>query len=151
MASLANYTFQLFYKTGKTNVEADALSRLRHEDYTQITLEVVKAITTAIQMDDMSNFIPKEIEVITKSAVTMPSQKMTHNQWQNEQQNDKVISEVLRALKNKLKSSEFKNGDIRCLLRHRNRLVVRNQLFYCRYADSVTGTEMLQFVLPTSF
>ena len=55
------------------------------------------------------------------------------------------------ALKNKLKSSEFKIEDIRCLLRHTNQLVIRNQLLYCRYVNSITGTEMLQFVLPIAF
>ena len=59
IANLANYTFKLFYKTGRTSIKADALSRIRHEDYTQVIPEVVKAITTAIQMDDLSNFFQK--------------------------------------------------------------------------------------------
>ena len=66
---------------------------------------MVKAITTAVQRDDLSNIIPGEAQVISKSALTMSSQKKTHNQWQKEQQDDEVILEVLRALKNKLKSS----------------------------------------------
>ena len=33
VASLANYNFRLFYKTGKTNIEADALSRIPMEGY----------------------------------------------------------------------------------------------------------------------
>ena len=70
---VANYTFQLFYKRGKTNVEADALSRIGHEDYTQIIPEVVKAITTAVQMDDLSNFIPRKAQVISKAVLTVPS------------------------------------------------------------------------------
>ena len=69
----------------------------------------------------------------------------------NEQQNNEVISEVLKALKNKMKSSKFKNKDIRCLLRHRNQLIIKKQLLYRQYVDSITGTEMLQFVLPTLF
>ena len=28
VASLANYDFQIFYKSGKTNIEVDALSRI---------------------------------------------------------------------------------------------------------------------------
>ena len=102
-------------------------------------------------MDDLSNFIPRKVQVISKAVLTIPSQKITHNQWQEEQQNNEVILEVLRALKNKLKSSEFKHEDIRCLLRHKDQLVIRNQLLFHRYVDSITGTEMLQFVLPTSF
>ena len=82
VASLANYTFQLFYKTGKTNVEADALSRIRHEDYTQIISEVVKAITTAVQMDDLSNFVLKIEQVVSKAVLVTPSHKRTQKQCQ---------------------------------------------------------------------
>ena len=103
VASLTNYTFQLFYKMGKTNVEADALSRIRHEDYTQIILEVVKAITTAVQMGDLSSFILKKEQVISKAALATPSHKMTQKQWKDEQQNDEVISEVVRSLKKQIK------------------------------------------------
>ena len=84
VASLANYTFQLFYETGKTNVEADALSRIRHEDYTQIIPEVVKVKTTAVQMDDLSSFICKKEQVISKAVLATHSHKMTQKQWQDE-------------------------------------------------------------------
>ena len=132
-------------------MEADTLSRIRHKYYTQIIPKVVKAITTAIQTDDLSNFICRKEQVVSKAVHTTPSQKITPKQLQDEQQNDQVILEVLRALKKKLKSSEFKDEDIRCLLRHRNCLFIRNQLLYHKYVDSITGIEMLQFVLPTSF
>ena len=102
-------------------------------------------------MDDLSNFIPRKVQVVSKVVLMTPSQKMTPKQWQDEQQNDEMILEVLRALKKKLKSSEFKNEDIRCLLRHRNQLIIRNQLLYLRHVDFITGIETLQFVLPTSF
>ena len=36
VASLANYDFRIFYKTGKTNVEADALSRIPRDKHTMI-------------------------------------------------------------------------------------------------------------------
>ena len=44
IASLAYYTFQFFYQSGKTNVEADTLSHIKHENYKKITPEVIKAI-----------------------------------------------------------------------------------------------------------
>ena len=36
LASLANYNFRLFYKTGKRNIEADALSRIPREEYHEL-------------------------------------------------------------------------------------------------------------------
>ena len=36
VASLANYNFRIFYKTGKTNVETDALSHIPRSEHTMI-------------------------------------------------------------------------------------------------------------------
>ena len=80
IANLANYTFQLYYKSGKANGEADALSRIRHENYTQVMPEVVKAITSAAQLSDLTDFVPKSETVIAKS-VMAATQRMTNAQW----------------------------------------------------------------------
>ena len=68
---------------GTTN--ADTLNRIRHEDYAQIVPEVVQAITTAMQMDDLSNFVPKIEQAVSKAVLVAPSHKMTHKQQQDEQ------------------------------------------------------------------
>ena len=44
VVSLANYNFRIFYKTGKTNVEADVLSRIPRSKCQVIGAETVKAI-----------------------------------------------------------------------------------------------------------
>ena len=129
---------QLYYKSGKVNVEADALSQIRHENYTQITSEVVKAITSAAQFSDLTDFVPESETVIAYSAMAA-TQRMMNAQWEKEQLADEVLSQVIRAVEKKLKSSDFKNEDVRCLLRHRNWLVLRNQLLYWKYMDSTTG------------
>ena len=51
VASLANYDFRIFYKTGKTNVEADALSHIARSEHTMIDAPSVKAI-----IDDTISF-----------------------------------------------------------------------------------------------
>ena len=68
VASLANYDFQLFYKTGKSNVEADTLSRIKHNDYCRILVEVVKAVATSVSLNELTNFIPLSNPVISKTA-----------------------------------------------------------------------------------
>ena len=67
VASLANYDFQLFYKTGKSNIEADALSRIKHNDYHQIPVEVVKAVATSVSLNELTDFIPLSNPVISKT------------------------------------------------------------------------------------
>ena len=44
VASLANYDFRIFYKSGKLNVEADALSRIPRASTILINALTVKAI-----------------------------------------------------------------------------------------------------------
>ena len=44
VSSLANYDFQIFYKSGKTNIEADALSRIPQDGHTMLDKPTVKAI-----------------------------------------------------------------------------------------------------------
>ena len=76
---------------------------------------------------------------------------MTNQQWQQEQQNDDVIRQVLEALVLKKKSSEYENEQVKTILRHRERLIVRNKLLYRKYVDSPTAADILQFVLPQHF
>ena len=151
IAKLANYTFQLYYKSGKTNIEADALSRIDHDDYSHISPDVVKAITTAIQLNDFSNFAGEADHLVTKSIRVTVAAKINNEQWQMEQSKDEVILKVLEALRNKTKTSAFSDEDVKCLLRHQNHLVVRDQLLYRKNIDSTMHTEQWQFVLPTTF
>ena len=64
---------------------------------------------------------------------------MTNQQWQQEQQNDNVIHQVLEALAHKKRSSEYEDEQVKTILRHRERLIVRNKLLYWKYVD-VTPT-----------
>ena len=52
VASLANYDFRIFYKSGKSNVEADALSRIPRNGHTMLDKTTAKAIMSAISYAD---------------------------------------------------------------------------------------------------
>ena len=151
IAKLASYTFQLYYKSGKTNVEADALSRIDHDDYLPISPEVVKAITTAVQLNDFADFASEADHLVTKSIKVTAATKINNEQWQMEHSKDGVILKVLEALRNKTKTSAFSDEDVKYLLRHQNHLVVHDQLLYRKNIDSTIHTEQWQFVLPTAF
>ena len=50
-AALANYNFSLHYRSGKTNVEADALSRIPNaEGEMSIDRDAIRAIANAMQI-----------------------------------------------------------------------------------------------------
>ena len=56
VASLANYTFKIFYKIGKTNVEADALSCIPRPEYQVIDTAAVKAIIDLVLKTDLMEY-----------------------------------------------------------------------------------------------
>ena len=100
MASLANYDFRLFYKTGKSNVEADALSRIPTDSYHELESPVVKTILKSCQEYDWTDFNGNPMEVVCKTSQVVEG-RMTNEQWKTEQSNDDTINQILRVLKNK--------------------------------------------------
>ena len=84
VASLANYDFRLFYKTGKSNVEADALSRIPADGYYELESPVVKTILKSCQENDWTDFNRNPTEVVCKTSQVVEG-KMTNEQWKTEQ------------------------------------------------------------------
>ena len=84
VASLANYTFKKFYRSGKLNVEADALSWIPWEN-TQVDHMEPLIIKTMLQSKLVTNVdIPEvnpQLKVIQKSLVMDSSPKLTNNDW----------------------------------------------------------------------
>ena len=112
-ASLINYDFQLFYKTGRTNVDADALSRIPRNGYYELESPVIKALLKSSQEVDWTDFNgnpsdsqevdwtdfngnPSDIVCISSQIIT---EKMATEQWKMEQANDETTSQVIEAMK----------------------------------------------------
>ena len=100
IAGLANYNFHLHYKSGKSNVEADALSRIDWEKCDE-----------TIQADS--------IQVIVTAAIT--GQCMTKAAWIEAQSQDRIIGEVIQMFKAKelqnLKGKETDGQEIKQFIR----------------------------------
>ena len=67
VASLANYDFRIFYKSGKTNIEADTLSRIPRDGHALIDTPTIKAIMTAVPSTDWSEYNLNPSEIVCKS------------------------------------------------------------------------------------
>ena len=80
VTSLVNYDFRLFYKSGKTNIEADALSRIPREGYHELEGPVIRALLKASQETDWTDFHGNPTEIVCKSSQTV-TEKMTMEQW----------------------------------------------------------------------
>ena len=102
VASLANYNFKIFCRSGKFNVKADVLSRIPWEN-TQVDHVEPMIVKTMIQSKLVTDVqiadLDSQLNVIQKSMVVNSSPKLTHKDWINEQSEDSDISHILQLLK----------------------------------------------------
>ena len=150
MASLANYDFRLFYKTQKSNVEADALSRIPADSYYELESPVVKTILKSCQEYDWTDFNENPMEVVCKTSQIVEG-KMTNEQWKTEQSNDDTISQILRALKNKEGPNSLTTELAKQMYRYRSKLILRHGLLYKKYYDINLMEDRMQFILPRKY
>ena len=84
VASLANYNFKIFNKSGKLNVDANVLSQIPWEN-TQVDHMEPVVMKAMLQYKLVTNVeIPKvypQLEVVQKSLVVDSSPKLTNNDW----------------------------------------------------------------------
>ena len=101
VANLANYKFKIFYKSGKLNVEADALSRIPLES-TQKEEEEPLVVKTMLQSKIEPGVVPEEYlpeRVLLKSMTVDTTLKLTQKDWIKEQMEDVDINKIVQLLK----------------------------------------------------
>ena len=109
VASLANYNFRLHYWSGKTNIDADALSRVSWPecmpDNLGTTLKVNAAAIRAIQEAVLDQPVcPIEaysynLHVVGAIQDSQQVAKMTLDDWQQAQEVDPVLGIIIKGLK----------------------------------------------------
>ena len=82
VASLANYDFQIFYKSGKTNAEADALS---HTPRANVLIDgpSVKAIISAVPYTNHTDYNYNPSDIVCKSTQIVICKK-SRDDWKAE-------------------------------------------------------------------
>ena len=83
VASLANYDFRFLYKTGKSNVEADALSHIPRASNILIDAPAVKAIISAIPYTNHTHFNYNPSNIVCKSTQVVVHKK-SRDEWKVE-------------------------------------------------------------------
>ena len=105
VASLANYNFKIFYKSGKLNVEADALLHIPWEN-TQVEHMEPLIIKTMLQSKLESEIsFPEEhlpVNLVLKSMTMHTTLKLTQKDWVKEQMDDVDINKIVQLLKFKV-------------------------------------------------
>ena len=102
VASLANYNFKIFYKSGKLNVEANALSHILWEN-TQVDHMEPLIVKTMLQSKlESETSLPNEclpVDLLLKNMMVDSMLKLTQNDWIKEQMDDVDICKVTQLLK----------------------------------------------------
>ena len=141
VAALSLYDFQIYYRSGKRNANADALSRIPWERTQNYEVVKMDAVTVKATMTKAENpYVPMERE----SVVSMAAQffapnyapQMSLEEWRQEQNKDLAISKVVTLIKNG-SLLEFRNGqnqstEFQNYLKNRRNLVLIEGLLHQR-------------------
>ena len=171
VANLANYNFSIKYKSGKLNVDADALSRNPWD--MQIDTAIVRSIinyeastsnplfeshgpNTNLLHSELviakggyiNNLIPQELEV-------KDSKVMTRKKWIEAQKQDVTINQLITLLKSKTlghrKHHKNDSAEMKSMLRIKNQLILRKGLLYRKIKKGNWEGSILEFVVPTKY
>ena len=149
VASLANYDFRIFYKSGKSNVEADVLSRIPRASTILIDAPAVKAIVSAIRYTDHTDYNYNPSSIVCKSTQVVVHKKSRDN-WKVEQENDPIIGPAIEVIRSKKYSEDVLSDKSRWLLCNRSRLLFRCGLSYRKVFDGQLQNKF-HFVLPQTY
>ena len=150
VASLANYDCRIFYKSGKTNVEADALSRIPRDNHAILETPTVKAIMNVIPYTDWSDYNFHPTDLVCKSTQIVVHKK-SKDDWKIEQENDPIISPVIKAIKSKTSDTTGFSDESKWLFISRCCLLFHCGLLYRKTFNSQLQENQFQFVLPKTY
>ena len=147
---LANYDFSIFYKTSKTNVRADALSRIPRSEHVMIDVPTVKAIINVVSHINLLEYNFHPTDIVCKSTQVVVHKK-SRDDWKTEQENDPIIGLVIKAMRSKKYDTSQMNNDSKRLLCSRSRLLFHCGLLYRKVFDGQLQESIFQFVLSKPY
>ena len=171
VANLANYNFSIKYKSGKLNVDTDALSR--NPWNMQIETTIVKSIiiqegASATPLFESygpnTNLLDTELLIAKRGSVnpTPPGLRiprktetnMTREMWVEAQKADPTINQIITLIKSKTlghrKHRTNDSPELKSMLRVKNQLILRNGLLYKKMKKNNKEGSILEFVVPKS-
>ena len=102
VASLANYNFKIFYKSGKLNVEVDTLSHIPWESAQIEHMEPLIVKTMLHSKLESETSLPNEylpVNLLLKNMTVDTTLKLTQKDWVKEHMDDVDVNRVTQLLK----------------------------------------------------
>lgn len=160
LASLSNYNFNVEYRSGKKNVDADALSRQPHDAH-MIDNDAVKALCQPLTQEDSDLICEEHLMVSINEAHVSdfidsgrpePLPSLDRNTLRRLQEEDRVIGKAKAYLRNgrkpTIKEIKGEDKDVRRVLRLWDQLVVLNDILYRQGRTGPQGDKVLQLLIP---
>ena len=155
VAALSQYNFDIVYRTGASNRDADALSRIR---WPQKLKEVVpQAVVQAMCQYATSD--ESLVESVALDDAVLPDQWDSSPldqsvDWQKEQADDPVLSQIISCVVNGTPwpSGPGRSQECKSLVKEKSRLKMRNNLLYRvrTIGDGDPPERQYQLVVPTT-
>ena len=156
IASLTNYNFTIQYRSGKQNIDADALSRIPWDiESTSDPVLIKSALVRGKDGDSTIPMVPPDEFILNKQMHVNMEPKNSKSEWVKLQKEDPDIGPIVELLKlNKISQYTAKEADtsgMRVLLKYRQDLVLKDGLLYRMTKLKEQKMTVHQFVLPELF
>ena len=169
LAVLAVYDFDIQYRPGKNNIDADLLSRkvddgTEQGEWENISQEGVKAVCQRIYPVKSSSTPPRYVDQLGASPECLPElyafptrldllslRQLSRDDLKAAQENDATVRKVKEAMKTgKWPNDREADSELMLLKRERERLVMKDGLLH-RTSQKPSGEKVTQLVLPAEF
>lgn len=161
LAALGNYNFQIIYRCGKSNADADGLSRRPRdsEDVSVMFSDVVKALFTAVLVKPEEHAMAESLVISGDSQLELNPEPLIDTvdlsavDWNQEQQKDPDIARIYNIINRntKLDKDEIRQESktVQTCLRQRTCLSIQEKVLY--RTTEIDGQEVNQLVLPVHY
>ena len=160
VAALSIYNFQIYYRSGKTNANADALSRIPWDASEVLDSQKMDKVTVQATMTKAETpCVPQgEQSIILLAAQFFApdyAPKMSIGEWRQEQEKDIAICKIVQLMRDdllfKYRSTRDENPKVQNYLKIRKSLCVVETLLHRKVQLKNHLVEVNQFVLPTPY
>ena len=146
VAELCNYNFDIVYRPGSSNVDADALSRIPSQEWKQLASSTVHAVCESQLVTDFVNCIclTNDCSCLFQDS---PYGLWDKETWIREQESDDSLQQVLEVLDGHRQSVAC-TAEAKLILRQREKLSVRDGLLW--RLVRIDDEDVSQIVVPAS-